>query len=59
MIKINDFEIYRSCRIDDDLGSMWFVDFQGVPVDNFFSLRSALFKVIYLLNKKFYLGMEV
>lgn len=53
MIKINDYEIYRSCRIDEDLGNMWFVDFKGIPFDNFFSLRRALFTVIYSLNRDF------
>lgn len=54
MIKINDFEIYRSCRIDDDLGSMWFVDYDGIPCSNHFSLRFAIFSVINLLNSGSY-----
>lgn len=48
MIKINDFEIYQSCLIDDELGRMWFVECHGVPVGNFFSLRKALMSVIYM-----------
>lgn len=51
MIKINGFEIYQTCRIDADLGSMWFVDYDGIPFSNHFSLRSAIFSVINSLNK--------
>lgn len=53
MIKINDFEIYKSCYLCDGLGNMWFVDYRGVPLDNFFSRKKALFRVIYLLNNSF------
>lgn len=48
MIKINDFEIYRSCKIDNEIGSVWYIDYLGVPsgLGCFYSLRMALAAVI-------------
>lgn len=61
MIKINNFEIYQSCKIDDEIGSVWFIDYLGIPsgLGSFYNLRAALAAVLVAISNHYHLRLCV